>query len=106
MSNAIIPPRFPRETGAMPQNIWGNEFGGNTERPVLTDFVVVGYDGHDLWLRSKTGDSSDSIVIRFVTDPHNFSRIFLGKKASFSATTEWDYKTQTWVYQWTCTKLV
>lgn len=97
---------FPGEQTA-PLEFWSNEFGGNVRRPVLTDFTVVGYDcgGHKLYLRSKTGDSSDSIAISFIVDTHNFQNWWMYKKASFAATLEWDNIAQGWYYQWTCTRL-
>jgi hypothetical protein len=88
-----------------PLGFWGNDFGGNMRRPVLTDYTITGRATGVLSLRSKTGDSSDHIMINFHTDPYGFERTFEGKKASFVGSLEWDYRAQGWYFQWTCTKI-
>jgi len=94
--------QFPGEQTA-PLGFWGNDFGGSMRRPVLTDYTVVGYMNGQLWLRSKTGDSSDSIQINFIVDTHHFNTFWLGKKVSFVGSLEWDYIAQGHYFQWTCT---
>jgi hypothetical protein len=100
----IYETEFPGQQ-TQPVGFWGNDFGGNINRPVLTDYRVVGYNnsGHHLVLRSKTGDSTDSITIGFIVDTNNFDSFWMGKTASFSANLDWDYTAQRWYYSWTCT---
>lgn len=90
---------------AEPIGFFNNDFGGNINNPVLTDYTVVGYTNGQLWLQSKTGDSSDSIQINFHIDQYSFSSLWQNKKASFAGKLEWDYQVQGWYYNWTCTKL-
>ena len=97
--------QFPGEQSA-PLGFWGNDFGGDINKPVLKDYTVVGYMNGQLWLRSKTGDSSDSIQIEFAVDRHSFNNVFMNKKASFAGTLEWDGIGQGWYYQWTCTNII
>ena len=88
-----------------PVGFFGNDFGGNFNRPVLNDYKVVGRVGNELWLESKTGDSSDSIRINFATDLGFFDHLFMNKIASFNGKLVWDYTVSQWHYIWTCTAL-
>jgi hypothetical protein len=88
-----------------PVGFFGNDFGGNINRPVLNDYKVVGRIGNELWLQSKTGDSSDSIQINFATDYRNFDHVFMNKIASFKGELQWDYTVGRHYYSWTCTAL-
>jgi hypothetical protein len=90
-----------------PVGFWGNDFGSNMDRPVLVDYTVVGYDfgGHQLVLRSKTGDSNDVITIGFIIDTRNFDSFWKNKKASFVGKIEWDYTVQRHYYSWSCTNV-
>lgn len=100
----IYETEFPGQQ-TQPVGFFNNDFGGNMNRPVLTDYTVVGYMGTQLWLQSKTGDSSDSIQINFIVDQYSFSSLWNNKKASFVGKLEWDYSARRWYYSWTCTKL-
>jgi hypothetical protein len=88
-----------------PVGFFGNDFGGDINRPVLKDFKVIGYMGSTVWLESKTGDSSDSIQINFTVDPRSFRNVFLNKTATFKGCLVWDSATRGWTYQWSCTAL-
>ena len=88
-----------------PLEFWGNDFGGNMRTPTLVDYTIVGRETGILWLRSKTGDSSDCIMINFHTDSHAFDREFAGKKATFVGSLEWDNRGQGHYYQWSLTKI-
>lgn len=92
--------QFPGEQTA-PLGFFGNDFGGNINNPTLADYTVVGYMNGQLWLQSKTGDSSDSIKINFYVDQYGFDSMWQGKKASFKGKLEWDYVAQGWYYNWT-----
>ena len=96
--------QYPGEQSA-PLEFWGNDFGGSMRAPTLVDYTIVGRETGILWLRSKTGDSSDSIRINFHTDSHAFDRVFAGKKATFVGRLEWDYHGQGHYYQWSLTKI-
>lgn len=86
-----------------PIGFFGNNFGGNINRPVLDKYTVVGYMNGQLWLQSKTGDSSDSIQISFIINDGSYNRVWNNKKASFTGELKWDSYAQGWYYQWTCT---
>lgn len=85
-----------------PLGFWGNDFGGNMRRPVLTSYTIVGRDTGILYLRSKTGDSNDFFTINFHTDPHYFEYHFLGKKATFVGELDWDNVAQGHYFAWSC----
>ena len=86
-----------------PVGFFGNDFGGDINRPVLKDFKVIGYMGSTVWLESKTGDSSDSIQINFTVDPRTFDRVLLNKIATFKGNLNPSGVNQAWVYEWSCT---
>lgn len=88
-----------------PVGFFNNDFGGDMNRPVLTDYTVVGYMNGQLWLQSKTGDSSDSIQINFIVDQYSFESMWSNKKASFVGKLAYDFTARRWYYSWTCTKL-
>jgi hypothetical protein len=86
-----------------PVGFFGNDFGGSMRRPVLVDYKVVGYLNGQLWLSSKTGDASDSIVINFTVDGYTFNKEWAGKTASFEGSLDYDYSAQKHYYSWACT---
>lgn len=86
-----------------PVGFFGNDFGGDINRPVLKDFKVIGYMGSTVWLESKTGDSSDSIQINFTVDPRTFDRVLLNKIATFKGKLNPSRVNQAWAYEWSCT---
>lgn len=94
--------QYPREQKE-PVGFFGNDFGGNIDHPVLNDYKVVGRVGNELWLESKTGDSSDSIRINFATDYRSFDYLFMNKTTSFKGKLEWDNTVCKHYYFWTCT---
>lgn len=98
----IYETRFPGDQ-AEPRGFWGNDFGGNMQYPVLKDYKVAGFQGTELWLDSKTGDSSDVIRINFVVDPYTFASTLEGKTATFKG--ELKYDRGGYYYSWTCTKV-
>lgn len=87
-----------------PIGFFGNDFGGDILHPVLINYTIVGFMDEQLWLRSKTGDSSDVIAINFVVNKFTFNTLLDNQQATFYGQACYDHSVKAWYYTWTMHK--
>ena len=77
-----------------PINNWGRTYFH------ITNYKVVGYMDGQLWLKSKTGDASDSITINWSSDVNTVEAHMVGKEWNFDGQLVWDNRTSNWHIHW------
>lgn len=105
MIATIYESQYPLEQDA-PLGWWGNPiegWGTSFKRIVARDFQVVGYMNGQLWLRSKTGDSSDSIQINMpLISNRVYEDFYEGMTCTFNGELKYDFTANRWYIQWSC----